>query len=76
MPFAEVAVNSPIPAQQTFTYRVPDGMSLAPGQTVYVPFGQRLLQGVVMELTESPAYPEARDIAAVARDVEDRKSVV
>jgi len=69
MPFAEVAVNSPIPAQQTFTYRVPDGMSLAPGQTVYVPFGQRLLQGVVMELTESPAYPEARDIAAVARDV-------
>jgi primosomal protein N' (replication factor Y) len=66
--FAEVAVNAAAPIRQTFTYRVPDGMTLAVGQAVYVPFGARTLQGIVTELTELPAYEEARDIEALIEE--------
>ena len=65
MPFAEVAVNAAAPIRQTFTYRVPDGLNVLPGQAVYVPFGARTLQGIVMEVTAEAAYPEARDVEAV-----------
>ncbi|MEE8346654.1 MAG: hypothetical protein V3S20_04825, partial [Dehalococcoidia bacterium] len=44
MAYAEVAVNAAAPIRQTFTYRVPDGMALRVGHTVYVPFGSRRLQ--------------------------------
>src|SRR3972149_3112684 len=65
MPFAEVTVNAAQPLRQSFTYRIPEGMSVIAGQMVYVPFGARTLQGVVMEVTETPAFAEARDITAV-----------
>jgi primosomal protein N' (replication factor Y) len=65
MPFAEVAVNAAAPIRQTFTYRVPDGFNVLPGQAVYVPFGARTLQGIVMEVTAEAAYPEVRDVEAV-----------
>lgn len=63
--FAEVAVNAAAPARQTFTYRIPDGMGVEVGHAVYVPFGARTLQGVVMEVTETPAFADARNIEAV-----------
>ncbi|HET8944647.1 MAG TPA: primosomal protein N', partial [Dehalococcoidia bacterium] len=63
--FAEVAVNAAAPVRQTFTYRVPDGMEVGAGQAVYVPFGSRTLQGIVMEVTAEAGYPEAREIEAV-----------
>jgi primosomal protein N' (replication factor Y) len=66
MPYAEVAVNAPFPARQSFTYRVPDGLDLRPGHLLYVPFGQRVVQGVVLEMTEAPAYAEARDVLDLA----------
>jgi primosomal protein N' (replication factor Y) len=65
MPFAEVAVNAAAPLKQTFTYRVPEGMDVLPGQAVYVPFGSRTLQGIVMRVGEEAGYPDARDIEAV-----------
>ncbi|HEU4758933.1 MAG TPA: primosomal protein N' [Dehalococcoidia bacterium] len=65
MPFAEVAVNSAAPIRQTFTYRVPDGLPLTPGHAVYVPFGSRSLQGVVMAVSDEAAFPDARDIEAL-----------
>jgi len=64
MPFAEVAVNSTAPHRRTFTYSLPNGLSVAVGQAVYVPFGSRTLQGVVLELTEEPRFSETRDIVA------------
>ncbi len=64
--YAEVAVNSPFPTFHTFTYRVPPGLGVGPGWIVYVPFGPRLLQGVVMAVGPTPAYPEAKDLAGVA----------
>ena len=52
MPFAEVAVNAAAPLRQTFTYRIPPGLAVAPGHAVYVPFGARSLQGIVMQVGE------------------------
>ncbi|HEY8490898.1 MAG TPA: primosomal protein N' [Dehalococcoidia bacterium] len=65
MPYAEVAVNTPAPHRDSFTYAVPQGLTVVPGQAVYVPFGSRTLQGVVLEVTEVPRYPEAREIAGL-----------
>jgi primosomal protein N' (replication factor Y) len=65
MAYAEVAVNAAAPIRQTFTYRIPDGLPLRVGHAVYVPFGSRRLQGIVMEVTETPAFADARDIEAL-----------
>src|SRR3972149_395378 len=64
MPFAEVAVNSTAPRRRSFPSSLPSGLSVAVGQAVYVPFGSRTLQGVVLEVTEEPRFPETRDIVA------------
>lgn len=65
MPYAEVAVNAAAPLRQSFTYRIPDGLDIQAGHAVYVPFGARTLQGVVIEVTEEAAFPDAREIEAV-----------
>lgn len=56
--FAEVAVNTPIPARKPYTYRIPPGLAVAPGQPVFVPFGSQVLQGVVLRFVAEPALPE------------------
>jgi primosomal protein N' (replication factor Y) len=65
MRYAEVSVNSPIAQHQTFSYAIPPGLTVEAGQAVLVPFGDKLLQGVVLELTGQPAVEETRDIAGV-----------
>ena len=35
-----------------FTYRIPEGMQLQPGQRVSVPFGRLQKEGIVLSLTE------------------------
>ena len=60
--YAEVAVNASAPLRQTFTYRIPEGLNLEPGHAVYVPWGNRTLQGIVVDVTESPAFADARDL--------------
>jgi len=65
MSYAEVAVNSPMAQRRTFCYAVPDSMYLSVGHAVWVPFGPRVLQGVVFELTEYPSVPETREIAGL-----------
>src|SRR3990172_4726401 len=62
MPYAEVAVNAAAPLRQTFTYRIPEHLRVESGHAVYAPFGTRTLQGIVMEVTDQPAFAEARDI--------------
>ncbi len=64
--FADVAVNAGQPARAPFTYAVPDGIAVAEGHAVFVPFGQRVLQGVVMALHETTALEAVRPIAAIA----------
>jgi len=65
MGYAEVAVNSPAAQRRTFSYSVPVGLDVRPGQAVWVPFGSRLLEGIVTELTAVPAVEETRDIASL-----------
>jgi primosomal protein N' (replication factor Y) len=65
MRYAEVSVNSPVAQRRTFSYAIPSAMAIAVGQAVLVPFGDKLLQGIVLELTDYPAVAETREIAAV-----------
>jgi len=65
MRYAEVSVNSPIAQRQTFSYSLPPGLGIDIGQAVWVPFGDKLLQGVVLELSPHPAVEETKEIAGV-----------
>ena len=62
MDYVEVAVDVPVGPGRTFSYSVPPRMSLEPGQLVWVPFGRRTLQGVVMELAPAPQVEVTRDV--------------
>ncbi|CAO3423465.1 primosomal protein N' [Azospirillum doebereinerae] len=44
---ARVAVLLPLPLREAYDYRVPDGMTLVPGDVVEVPLGPRRVVGVV-----------------------------
>ena len=65
MRYAEVSVNSPVAQRRTFSYSVPPGLSIEVGQAVWVPFGDKLLQGIVLELSHYPAVEETKEIAGV-----------
>lgn len=65
MRYAEVCVNSPIAQRKTFSYAIPPNLNIEVGQAVWVPFGERLLQGIVLELTDYPAVDETKEIADV-----------
>lgn len=65
--FADVAVNTGQPARMPFSYGVPDGMAIVAGQAVFVPFGPRTLQGIVLAVaTDPPDIEGIRPIDAVA----------
>jgi len=65
MGYAEVSVNSPIAQRRTFSYAIPSGLSVDVGQAVWVPFGDKLLQGIVLELTDYPSVEETKEIAGI-----------
>ena len=64
--FVDVAVNSGQPARQAFTYAVPEGMDVRAGQAVFVPFGARIVQGVVLRMSGETTLEAVRPVAAVA----------
>ena len=68
MRYAEIAVDAPTGRSQTFSYHIPDGMSLAPGQLVRVPFGVRALQGIVFEVGAAPQVEETRPVSRALSD--------
>lgn len=65
MDYAEVCVNSPAARRQTFSYSIPSHLEIVPGQAVLVPFGARILQGIVIRLAEQPAVEQTKDIAGI-----------
>jgi len=65
MRYAEVSVNSPVAQRRTFSYAIPPGLSIEVGQAVWVPFGEKILQGIVLELSPYPAVEETREIIDV-----------
>ena len=59
-----------------FTYTVPDGMQLEPGQRVTVPFGSGRKEGIVTALTEeAPPDLAPKKIRAVIGPLEDYTAV-
>jgi len=64
MAFVEVAVNSGLPHRQTFSYAVPPGMPLQAGDAVFVPFGRRYLQGIVMDIVEVASFADPKPVDA------------
>lgn len=70
--YAEVAVNSGVPHHQAFSYAIPDGMAVRPGSAVYVPFGRRTLQGIVVSLGDLPAYGDVAAVRPIAGLIEER----
>jgi primosomal protein N' (replication factor Y) len=64
MAYVEVAVNTGLPQRGSFSYAVPEGMTLAPGDAVFVPFGRRQLQGIVTAVSEVPAFESPKPVEA------------
>jgi primosomal protein N' (replication factor Y) len=59
-----VNVILPLPLDRAYTYRVPPGMTLLPGNRVRVPFSGRVLTGVVVALDASaPSSGKLADIS-------------
>ena len=68
MKYAEVAVDAPTGYDRTFTYSIPTGLTISPGHLVQVPFGPRVLPGVVFGLSNESPVPETRDVISTSRD--------
>jgi primosomal protein N' (replication factor Y) len=62
MKYAEVAVNSPIAGPRSFCYSIPFHLNCRIGQAVWVPFGSKTLQGLVIELTNQPSVEDTKEI--------------
>src|SRR5918912_1062058 len=58
-----VRVLAPVAVDEAYTYRVPDGMALAPGDLVRVELGSREVLGVVWD--DPPAPVEAARLKPV-----------
>ena len=65
MRYAEVAVNASWGPTSTFSYSIPTNLNVSPGQAVWVPFGPRTQQGVVIHVTDNPAYSDTKPIAGI-----------
>ena len=62
MRYAEVAVDAPVSQGRTFSYSIPTRFTVEPGQLVWVPFGRRVTQGLIMRLAETSQVEVTRDI--------------
>ena len=62
MNYAEVAVNSPIAQRRSFCYSIPPELKVEVGQAVWVPFGSKILQGIVVSTSDSPSFEATKEI--------------
>jgi primosomal protein N' (replication factor Y) len=67
MKYAGVAVNSP-GSRSTFCYAIPTGLNINVGQAVWVPFGSRIVQGIVLQLSDQPEVEETKELADIITD--------
>ncbi len=65
---AAVAVDFPGLQPRTYSYSVPAGLSVGAGSLVWVPFGPRTLQGMVMAMEAGPVPFPVRPILCVVGD--------
>ncbi|MCJ7514418.1 MAG: primosomal protein N' [Dehalococcoidia bacterium] len=62
MSYAEVAVNSPVAQRHSFCYSIAPGLKIVIGQAVWVPFGSKTLQGIVVKISDYPSFEETKEI--------------
>ena len=62
MKYAEVAVNSPIAQRRSFCYSIPPELAIDIGQAVWVPFGSKILQGIVVKVSDHPSFEVTKEI--------------
>lgn len=62
MQYAEVAVDTPGGHRHSFTYSIPDSLDIKIGTAVRVPFGARVLKGIVTDLTDNSDVADIREI--------------
>ncbi len=65
MRYAEVSVNSPVSQRRTFSYAIPSNLNIEAGQAVWVPFGDKTLQGIVLALSDYPSVEDTKEIAGI-----------
>jgi primosomal protein N' (replication factor Y) len=65
MNYAEVAVNSPIAQRRSFCYAIPPELKIDIGQAVWVPFGSKTLQGIVVKLSDFPSFEATKEINGI-----------
>ncbi len=68
MRYAEISVNSPAAQRRCFSYSIPPDLNVTVGQAVRVPFGSRILEGIVFEINDFPAFEPTRDIEGIIED--------
>ena len=74
--YAEIIVDlSSEQVDRLFTYRVPEGMTLVPGQRVEVPFRTKSLEGFVIDIRETTELDE-KIIRPVLRALEDYPAIL
>jgi len=67
MRYAEVAVNSP-GSRSTFCYAIPSKLEIGVGHAVWVPFGSRVIQGIVVETSDDPSVEAPREVLEAVAD--------
>ncbi|MCX6010007.1 MAG: primosomal protein N' [Chloroflexi bacterium] len=65
MKYAEVAVNSPIAQRRSFCYSIPPELKIDVGQAVWVPFGSKTLQGIVVKVSDYPSFEVTKEISGL-----------
>ncbi|MEA4899440.1 primosomal protein N' [Bacillota bacterium Meth-B3] len=71
MTYAHVVIDLSVSeVDRPYTYSVPEGMRLSPGQRVLAPFGGRRLEGFVVDLLGEPDVDTAR-VKPIVRALED-----
>lgn len=65
MKYAEVAVNSPIAQRRSFCYSIPPELKIDVGQAVWVPFGSKTLQGIVIKVSDYPSFEVTKEISGL-----------
>ncbi|KAA1296516.1 MAG: primosomal protein N' [SAR202 cluster bacterium] len=62
MKFAEIAVDAPLGQSRLFSYEIPSDLNVAPGNSVMVPFGAQILQGIVFNISDTSLVEKTRQI--------------
>ncbi|MYA60653.1 MAG: primosomal protein N' [Chloroflexi bacterium] len=66
--YVDVAVDfSDRDRMRTYTYSVPSGISVNPGDLVWVPFGYRPVQGIALSVSQSTETENVRNIDSVVK---------